>query len=162
MASATRSQVQLIEECRGISFRGRTIFKVGGSYFYVSTGECSKLPGMVFPIYGIDKTGWLIKPQGTRICWGLCSAKLRTVDKKIRDLCPGAGIERRNFMARFSTLEQMYASYKFGHLVWEGPIGKAMEVDFGFDPKQYKSLVVPSRASPVDDVSSANKWLKTA
>jgi hypothetical protein len=160
MAYYTRSGDSIIGPERfGLLHKGRVIFKVGGAYFYKSSGLCSNLPGMVFPFYGIAKTGWFIKPQGKHICWGLGSPKLSKVREAIKQM-EFIDIDVRSFLSRFSNLEQMYVSFKYGHTLWEGPVGKMMERDFGFDPKLYGSFKLPDHLISEDNILQVNKWLK--
>ncbi len=115
---------------------------------------------MVFPFYGIDKKGWFIKPRGKHIAWGLGSARLGDVKKVLRSLCcDSTNSDLVNMLSRFSSLEQMYTSYQYGHFLWEGAIGKTMEKEFGFDPATYKSRNFPNHVTFVDTGAKVNKWL---
>jgi hypothetical protein len=135
---------------------------------------------MVFPFYGIHKSGWIIKPRGKTAIWGACCARLTSVKKAINKLnmlqyettgTKSKVLDLKEFLPRFSTLEQMYTSYKVGHPVWEGPVGKLMESEFGFDSKMYKSISVDAslavmhvtrdhHATP-KEISQMNKWLRS-
>ncbi|MDD4930524.1 MAG: hypothetical protein PHG66_00015 [Candidatus Colwellbacteria bacterium] len=92
-----------------ITHKDRTIFKVNGSYFYISTGENSHVKGMAFPFYGIRKDGWFIKPRGLTNFFALRNEMKPFFQAFL--LKENVTNEMWNFLARFSFVSQMYMSY---------------------------------------------------
>lgn len=136
----------------------RKIFKVNGSYFYISTGQNS-VQGMAFPFYGVRKDGWFIKPHGFTNFFAL-RKEMEPLFQTLH-LKEHVYNEMWNFLARFSFVSQMYTSYKIGHELWKSDIGVALSKYLDFDPSLYATVSVPSEGIEITEIAEVNKWLKT-
>lgn len=151
-----------------LSHKERLIFKYKGRWFYSSTGINSGMKGMVFPFYGIDTpTGWFVKPGGKKTKGGIGYNFISLVRDSVREESgPISPFDSDwydfsdTIYGRFSKVEQLYTSYKYGHPFWENKYSKKLACLLNFDETKYSSEKLPSNIIDVKDPKLVNKWLK--
>lgn len=153
-ATRTRSKCSSseLEIPEGCSYHGRTIFKHKGRYYYVSTGICSGIKGLVFPFLGVRKSdGWFIKNRNSGIEHYLTRGKR---DEKYWDLSV------KDIIYRFGSYNQIYVSYQVGHDFWLSPYGQRIAESCGFDPSLYATISIPKKIIPFTTVDEVRSWLR--